>query len=299
MKRNSLYNFFNKNNDKPNSDRLPSNRFKAYFDIIRNRFGKVILLSLITTIFFLPLIIFSFFWNVYSNYSIEQFAVDNTDQTLILFQKFSLISMQYLFSAPLFIIGFIGLGGTFYVSKKMVFQEGDIFLWSDFFFGVKSNIKSSLLSGICFSVYFLICFMNIYFYPIVSEIPFALKIVLIILLSIILVFVTSFCLFVLASASIYQFKFMSTVKNNALLAAVLFPLNILMCFLSLFFFIGAFLLPYIIVQSIFLLLIILFGFSHLAISFNLYAFKMFDKHINIRYSQVITNKGLDKGQKEE
>lgn len=298
MKRNSFYNFFNKDNSKNNDGKLPSNRFKAYFDFFKNRFSKLILLSLITCLFFLPLVIFTFLWGVYMNYAKEQFLTTNPDEKMILFQNFSLICLQYLFSIPLFILSFIGLGGTFSVAKKMVFQEGDLFLWSDFFNGVKSNIKSSLLSGVVFSIYTFIYFMNIYFYPIVDEIPFFLKVILIILLSIIFVIVASFSLFVLCGASIYKFKFIATTKNNLLLSVILLPSNLLMVIVSMLFIIGTFFIPLLIMQFIFLALLVFYGFSHLAISFSLYAYHVFDKHINSKYSLELIDKGLDKSKGE-
>ncbi|MGM9874247.1 MAG: hypothetical protein ACI31G_05060 [Bacilli bacterium] len=283
-----LYNFFNKNRSK-NGDKLPSNRFYAYFDILSHRFGTLIALSFLSALFFIPFFAFNFIWKLYMMQPIDTTSLTQADIDL---RNFSLNMISSLISIPLLIIGFIGLGGLFYVIKKLVFQDPKINVGQDFFFGIKDNIKSSLLSGAIFSLFSFLYISNIYFYPLMTDIPSFVKVILIILLTIVYLFSIMLSLYLLASGTLYNFKFIPALKNNLMLSFVLYPLNLLFVAISALFFLLYIFIPIALIQIISLILIVLYGFSHMSLCFCLYAFKMFDKFINKKYSKEIVNKGL-------
>ena len=222
--------------------------------------------------------------------------ISNTDgfSTLeINYRYFSLMTIQSLISIPFIIVGFLALGGLFYVFKKLVHQEGDIFLVKDFFFGIKDNIKSSLLSGIIFSLFTCLYVINIYFYPCVDNMNSAFKIVMYVLVSLIYFAIIFLSLFLLTSGTIYKFSFKDTLKNNLMLSFCLYPLNLLFALLSLIFFILYIFIPYMLIEIILLAIIFIYGFAHLGLTFTLYSFSIFDKYINKRYQTDIVKKGLD------
>lgn len=286
---NKLYNFFNERKSKHGSDKLPSNRFYAYFDILSHRFITLVALSILTSIFLLPFFIFDFIWNLYINLPID---TSSLTQNEIYFRNFSLHTISSLISIPLLIIGFIGLGGLFYVIKKLVFQEPNINVAKDFFFGIKDNIKSSLLSGFIFSIFTFLYVTNIYFYPLMDDIHNVFKIILLVLITIVYLFIIILCLYLLSSGTLYNFRFKHTLKNNLMLSFILFPINLLFLLLSFIFILFYLFIPIVLIQIISLVIIVLFGLSHIGLCYCLFAFKMFDKYINKQYSKDIVDKGL-------
>ncbi len=289
MKKDSFYKLFNK--DKKTSDKLPKYRFLAYFDIFVNRGFQLVRLSLLTSLFFLPLLAFIFIWNLYVN----NVTSNTTDMSTfeINYRYFSLMSMAAIISIPLIIIGFIGLGALFNVLKKFVYQDGDIFLERDFFRGVKDNIKASLLSGIIFALVTCLFIMNLFIYPCLTDLINAFKIIMIVLLCLVYIGVIFLCLYLLSYGAVYQFSFKATMKNSLMVAFILYPQNLLFTIISGLFIILYFAIPIVLSQIITLSLLIIYGFAHLGLTFTLYSYQVFDKHINSKYESSIVKKGLD------
>lgn len=290
MNKNSFYQFFNRDKSKGQSGQLPLNRFLAYFDIVKLRFTSLMLISLLTSVFFLPFLIFNFIANLYI--LMPQLELTNTLD--IAFRVFSLRSIEYLVNIPLLILGFIGLGGTFNVVSKLVFQEPDIQVFKDFIIGVKKNFKESLVSGLIFSFFLFIYIFNLYFYPTIDDFPLWLSIVFIIILSICFIVFAALSLFTLSSAPIYRFEMRKTLTNHLLLSVILLPKNLLFLFISLFFMVGFILIPYILIQMLFFSCVLVFGFSHLALVYVLYSHSVFDRYINLYYEPTLIAKGLSK-----
>lgn len=121
---------------------LPRNRKEVFFDLLRNRKMNLFAFSCYTFIFFTPLAVDLFLFNLFESAAI---AADKSDQL------FSLVFYSMLIMLPCMLIGFIGLAGAFYTAKKMVWQEG-ISLASDFFQGIKENWKHALINGVIFGL---------------------------------------------------------------------------------------------------------------------------------------------------
>jgi hypothetical protein len=98
--------------------------------------------SCYTFLFFIPLAVDLFYFNFLESAAI---ASEKSEQL------FSLVFYSMLIMLPCMLIGFIGLAGAFYTSKKMVWQEG-ISLASDFFQGIKENWKHALINGAIFGL---------------------------------------------------------------------------------------------------------------------------------------------------
>lgn len=121
---------------------LPKNRKEVFFDFIKHRKMNLFALSTFTFMFFIPLAVDLFYFNY-----LEAIAVANEKYEYL----FSLIFYSMLIMIPLMILGFIGLTGAFYVTKKMVWQEG-IMLASDFFRGIKENWLHGFINGLIFGL---------------------------------------------------------------------------------------------------------------------------------------------------
>jgi len=290
MNKYSFYNFFNKDNVGKNLDRLPKNRFSAYFDILRLKFTSLVAVSAITSLFFIPLFVVSFIATLY----IATPTPDIIAPYEVAFRLFSLKMLSALINIPLLVVGFIGLGGTFYLIKKMALQEPNIEIIKDFFTGVRVNIKESLLSGSILGLYLFIFISNMYFFPTIENLPSYISISFSVILALVFVLVLGLVLYIMAGASLYKLEFIKTIKNNFLLATILFPKNFVFILVSTVFLVSYLLIPYVLVQLGLVIVSSLFGFSHMALSYTLYSFSVFDRFINLDHEPSLVNKGLDK-----
>ncbi|OQC10053.1 MAG: hypothetical protein BWX74_00774 [Tenericutes bacterium ADurb.Bin087] len=288
MNRRTLYNFFNKDKGSAGAS-LPANRWKAYFDILSHRFGTLVILSLLTALFFVPYFSINFIANLFINTQ----GAGVEDEALRLFRLFSLKTLLAAINIPLLIIGFIGLGGTFNVIRKLVYQDPDIRVARDFWAGVRINFGESLLAGLFFSIYLVVFYANIYFYPTVQGFPKLLLIIFMIVIIIVLVIVTSATLFMMTSATIYKFDVKIFFKNSLLLGVILIPQNILFIVIAALPLLVYYLIPFVLVQLIAIAIIVLYGFSHLALTYTLYSYSVFDKYINKTYEPKLVRLGLD------
>lgn len=121
---------------------LPHNRKEVFFDLLKHRKMTLFALSCFTFMFFIPLAVDLFYFNF-----LEAVAIENEKFEYL----FSLIFYSMLIMLPCMIIGFLGLVGSFYVSKKMVWQEG-ISISNDFFQGIKENFKQAIFDGLIFAI---------------------------------------------------------------------------------------------------------------------------------------------------
>ena len=129
--------------ENPSERLLPKNRLRAYFDILRTRFGTLVLLSLLTFLFFIPYYFWRISWGAYMALP----PAEELSEALMLERSFWLESFGALVEWPLLLVAALGLGGAFEIARMLSFQEGGIFLGKDFFRGLRENWKSALLAG--------------------------------------------------------------------------------------------------------------------------------------------------------
>ena len=121
---------------------LPHNRKEAFFDLLKYRKMTLFVLSCYVFMFFIPLAVDLFLFNYWESMAI---AAEKTEYL------YSLVFYSMLIMIPCMMIGFIGFAGGYYVSKKLVWQEG-ISIAVDFFEGVKQNWKRALANGFLFGL---------------------------------------------------------------------------------------------------------------------------------------------------
>lgn len=121
---------------------LPKNRKEVFFDLIKHRKMTLFSLSCFTFMFFIPLAVDLFYFNFLESVAIE------AEQYQYLF---SLIFYSMLIMLPCMVVGFLGFSGAFYVSKKIVWQEG-ISIAQDFFKGIKENFRGAIIDGMIFGL---------------------------------------------------------------------------------------------------------------------------------------------------
>lgn len=121
---------------------LPKNRKEVFFDLIKHRKMTLFSLSCFTFMFFIPLAVDLFYFNF-----LESVAIEGEQYQYL----FSLIFYSMLIMLPCMVVGFLGFSGAFYVSKKIVWQEG-ISIAQDFFKGIKENWRHAIIDGMIFGL---------------------------------------------------------------------------------------------------------------------------------------------------
>ena len=113
---------------------LPSNRGELFFDILKNQWRNLLILSLIFLLLFLPLVIARYYNLIIINNIINS-GSDNA--SVLVFNT----SFGYNFIVFIILIA-VGIfyGGVARIYKKLAFNEG-FFLGADFIKGIKENFK--------------------------------------------------------------------------------------------------------------------------------------------------------------
>lgn len=144
---------------------LPTNRWQLFWDIMKGRIGKVVIINLLVLVFFLPMIALMVFYNITlqaqglagpygTNIGIGYPAIpDVTGQ----WEGMSLSVNTMFFGGLVFtsFIAAIGLAGGMYVIRNMLWTEG-IFVANDFWKGIKHNYTEALFASVFFSLFLFI-----------------------------------------------------------------------------------------------------------------------------------------------
>ncbi len=280
--------------ENPSERLLPKNRLRAYFDILRTRFGTLVLLSLLTFLFFIPYYFWRISWGAYMALP----PAEELAEALMLERSFWLESFGALVEWPLLLVAALGLGGAFEIARMLSFQEGGIFLGKDFFRGLRENWKSALLAGGIWGFFSLLFRMYSRFLPLLG-VPGWGTLLLLVPMGLLLLLALMLALYLLAGATLYRFRLGPTLKNNLILATVLYPKNLLALLISALFPLLLEVIPFLLVQEILLALIALYGLGHLALAYELYALSVYDRFVNRKHAPEILGEGLRKEEAEE
>lgn len=123
---------------------LPSNRKELFFDIIKNQWRSLLVLALIITVIFIPIIILRYYNMVIITNMVNSSEKENVGNNVFnAYVGFNIINT--------FVIIMCGIifGGVLRIYKKLSFNDG-FFIGADFIKGIKENFKDCL---IIFSVY--------------------------------------------------------------------------------------------------------------------------------------------------
>ena len=134
---------------------LPTNRWALFWDIVKGRFSKLVIVNLLMLIFFIPLIVVIVLRITYADmlgalypFSGDLFlgfpAYPNMQSAP---QQITLMTNLYFGAAMVVcaLIAAVGISGGMYVIRNMVWTEG-IFVANDFWRGIKINIGIVLAS---------------------------------------------------------------------------------------------------------------------------------------------------------
>ena len=288
---------------------LPSNRWQLFWDIFKGRFGKLFLINLLMILFLLPIIFLLFLRSQMAAYNT---SIEPIGQSIgigypaipVLIGRAEAVAAAsklsfYLFLPICSMIGSLGLAGGFYVIRNMVWTEG-IFVANDFWRGIKQNYFQIMITAFIYSV-----FLGITSY-VLSLIDMmmvsgtgsaALWVICKILLYVFIGFFTIVAMWTLSMCVTYKLKYHQLLKNAILMTVALLPNNLFFLFLGaiplILFLIGGFF------TIIAFIMLVLFGFSLLALVWTDYSHWVFDRFINDHVPGAEKNRGIYEKVKED
>ncbi len=253
-------------------------RFQQFKYIIRYRFFDFVTLSLLSSIFAIPFLLF------YLYTTGIQWVDNDVFNDLII----------SLLMIPLIMLFGVGQAGSFYFAKVLAFQEGAV-VKNDFFDGIKKNIGSFLRSYFFIGVFYALlkfCFSYFTHIDLLSD---DVKIILSVILCIGFAFIVLVSLFVQTQSILYKGSWIQFFSNGLRFAFG--------TFMKSFSLVIVYLMPFVLIELLvttgfeylFILLLALAGLGLISVSFTLYSYTIFDRTINRQYPEII-GKGLEKNE---
>lgn len=144
---------------------LPTNRWQLFWDIMKGRFGKIVVVNLLMLIFFIPLIAVVVFRMIYiqtqgiagpygSNLAVGYPGIPDVSGV---WESIVFTSNTVFFGGIILasFIAAVGLAGGIYVVRNMIWTEG-IFVANDFWKGIKLNFFNALEACAFFTIFLFI-----------------------------------------------------------------------------------------------------------------------------------------------
>jgi len=217
---------------------LPSNRWELFWDILKGRFGKLVIINLLVIIFLIPLGALLLFKSAVSlNYgTMAPFAQCfglgyQAAESFAGYAESINVSVNLVMDALIpvaALIASIGVAGGAYVIRNMVWTEG-IFVANDFWRGIRQNIKQLMLVGVIYGAVY---------YGVSMSVSFATQMIAqgagvgwlltasIVCAYILLVFYTMMTMQMVTMSVTYKVSFWKLVKNSFLITVGLLPQNL-------------------------------------------------------------------------
>ncbi len=289
MKKKGIINslLYGNGNDDFTSLMLPKTRKKQFFYILKNNWLKLFYLNLILFTFFLPFIIY---YAVSTIYIYQTTSSLNNEEYIL--QLFSMTVFQYVPLVFFLIIGFMGTSGVNFIIRKMMFDEV-VDIKSDFKKGFKYSYKQFAFIGLFLGI---VMFVKRYSTPYImySDVSPFLQIMLLVMIEIVYVLLIICVMYMANLATLYVMNNFMLIKSGLILAIKELFRNVaifIITFIPLFIWIDF---SYVALMMITPLLLIIFGFSYLLLSFGLLSMYSFDKYVNEKNYPDFYRKGLSK-----
>lgn len=289
---------------------LPSNRKELFWDILKGRFWKLVLLNLMLIIAFIPLLLvimlqssmtsmygsmLPFSGGIFVGYP---YIPDLYE--LMFIYEFKIKLEIFLLIIPCLMFAGLILSGVFYIMRNLVWSES-VFIANDFWKGFKTNFFHFILITFILGVVFLFTGMNISILnqsvifspenfiskPFVNNLLKGLSYVM-------AGFITIMAFYAFTITVTYKVKFSQLIKNSFVLTLGLLPRNLIFMALAL----SPFLLMLIfgggMLASLLLGIILMLGFSFVVLIWSIYSHWVFDSFINDKVEGAVKNRGLYK-----
>ena len=262
--------------------KTPSNRFELLKDRLRTRFFDFMLVSLLTSIFLIPYLV----WVIFMNNS--PFFIPTEENYLFI------ALVAYAPYIPCAMIVGLGVAGALYYSKRLAFNEGAN-ASKDFFYGIGKNFGPALLSFFIIGLfYFLLSYGKIVI--LFSDINDLVKGVLIGLMYVAFIFIVLIMAFYLTQSILYVGNVAQLMMNAIKFTFGMIGWNLLIVLLLLVPFIFVEVVTYLpanlfLIEYFGLFFSMIFYFEFEIFVFFIYAHSIFDISLNHDYPEIY-RKGL-------
>ncbi len=274
------------NDDKPDltPERASMTKWALFKFLFFRRVGTMVLLNILTLLFALPaiLVIFLFYMNkavaagfipYSSNIGIGYpVVVDAISQGAM--TDFNYTLMQYLILIPCIAFFALGVSGSLYVIRKLIWEEPTRTV-RDFFRGIKKCWLHSLFMGTVFGLTLLLFVFSLDYFD-VYGLSVGLKVTSVILSSLLLVFIILFTSFFMTQHVAFKMRPLVLIRNSILFV---FGTNI-----QAIFFIGLALLPVYLmlipgITTFVLIIGAFFAFSFTELAISVYCHHCYEKFL--------------------
>ncbi len=263
---------------------LPINRKQLYKQAYKTAFFTIVKLSLLISLFALPLVILVLCRNTDQSHLLKDLST-NVELYQTYLSREIFWNITYI---PALIILSIGLTGAHYVIKAYAFGDG-YSLWRTFWSGIKNDFKRAIINGILFSIiYFLIAFAHCYI-SMFGQIWFTATYIVKWALTIFLAGAYAFCL---SQLPIYTDGALRIFKNSFLLAFSALPKAFIAIVLS---YLPMFVMLFLSNNTLVLVIIAIYmtiGFGNATLITTLFCHSALDELVNKKNFPEIYRKGL-------
>lgn len=202
-----------KETDFQNEDR-PETRLAQFKDIFKHRFLELLKISLLHTVFLMPLLV---------SLIIFYALVRNSNDINSLMTVFLIQGASFLISMP---SSFVGTTGTFYCMKKLSYAEGE-FAASSFFIGMREEWKKGLFIGLLAGISLALTLIGFFFlFFRVSSVDPVMTGLGIALLGIQSILVLMVSYYAVGQVVVYSNKLRYIYKNSFIMTLIRFPFNL-------------------------------------------------------------------------
>jgi uncharacterized membrane protein YesL len=285
---------------------LPSNRWALGWDLIKTNMGKIVKINLLLLLFTFPIFLLlylrslfisvdagytPFSQNLGIGYPIYPF-MSGLSESIIIRVDFTIFFILFLL---VFYVS-VGIAGTFYVMRNLVWTEG-VFVTSDFWNGVKKNYKTVLPLSLIYTVFIVLTLITINTanYQIAINPNSAVLFTIIKIVSYVFIALfTCIYLFSLTIGVTYKIKLFGIIKNAFIFTIAMLPINAFFMLLSLVPFALLLFNPTSMVFSFGIIAVILVSMALAVLIWTNYSQWVFDECINDRVAGAKKNKGIYK-----
>lgn len=264
--------------------KLPTNRLDQFGDIMRFDWRSVMLLSIISSIFFLPLVIWMFISTTVDSALYADMLNATQEEAVKIADELKTHSyINWAVNIPLIAIAFMGLSGLIEILKKIAWGA-NVEKVSDYFKSVKKNLVSSLILGI---IYGLICGAIV-----TSNLFFNESVIWNIIGFTIIGLASLFFIYALMLNVFYKQTVFNLLFNSFIFTVIRMPVNLICLAFILLPIVMLFFLPSILAVSLCCLIYLFIWLGMGMLSFVLNGCSAFDKHINKELYPDVYRKGL-------
>jgi len=275
-----FYNKLNKNNKNDfNQDSLPVNRRELFKKIFVSRFGKLFQINIFTFLFFIPLLLWDMFTNIYKS-SLKDLS--------------ELTQFVLYIKSPLFIvftlIAFVGIAGAIYYIRRLSWKE-PVSLFRTFFEGVKNSIKQFMIFGFVTAIF--ICLCDLAFTMMINtNLDKTYNIIFISSMILAIVLFLSIISYALTLSSLYVMKISTIVKTSVILTIKKMMLNLFFSIVTYGIILATFILNIVYLYFIGIVVLAVIGISYSILVWVIYTNSSYDLYINLKQYPEIYRKGL-------